>query len=211
MILGMPPLPIPLPALLARGEGVKRIAVSGCAQSARGASQESLGSIGRGAWAGPQRRARFNVNFSRLNKHSNELIELRDRDLWRKGNAMRFLRRHQSLVLAVAVLLFCSVMVVRQYLLNHSAHVELREDFLLLHERGSARETERLYQMLVQELPSLNTRGLVEDLQRTAMLIDSSKSQPENFVWKYHQCVKNEMFRRSETRAAQALKRASQD
>ena len=124
---------------------------------------------------------------------------------------MRFLRRHQSLVLSVAVLLFCSVMVVRQYLLNHSAHVELREDFLLLHERGNGRETERLYQMLVQDLPSLNTRGLIEDLQRTAMLIDSSKSQPENFIWKYHQCVKNEMFRRSETRAAHALKRASQD
>ena len=100
---------------------------------------------------------------------------------------MRFLRRHQSLILAVAVLLFCSVMVVRQFILNHSAHVELREDFLLLHERGNARETERLYQMLVQDLPSLNTRGLVEDLQRTAMLIDPSKAQPENFIWKYHQ------------------------
>ena len=124
---------------------------------------------------------------------------------------MRFLRRHQSLVLAVAVLMFCSVMVVRQLILNHSAHVELREDFLLLHERGNARETERLYQMLVQDLPSLNTRGLVEDLQRTAMLVDPAKSQPENFIWKYHQCVKNEMFRRSESRAAHALKRASQN
>lgn len=124
---------------------------------------------------------------------------------------MRFLRRHQSLVLAVAVLLFCSVMVVRQYIANQSAHVELREDFLLLHERGNSRETERLYQLLVQDLPSLSTRGLVEDFQRTAMLIDPSKPQPESIVWKYHQCVKNEMFRRSESRAAHALKRASQD
>jgi len=102
-------------------------------------------------------------------------------------------------------------MVVRQFLLNQAAHVELREDFLLLHERGNARETERLYQLLVQDLPSLNTRCLVEDLQRTAMLINPAKLQPENFVWKYHQCVKNEMFRRSETRAAHALKRASQN
>ena len=124
---------------------------------------------------------------------------------------MRFLRRHQSLILAVAVLSFCSVMVVRQFILNHSAHVELREDFLLLYERGNARESERLYQLLVQDLRSLTTRGLVEDLQRTAMLIDASKTQPENFIWKYHQCVKNEMFRRSETRAAHALKRASQN
>ena len=124
---------------------------------------------------------------------------------------MRFLRRYQSLVLAVAVLLFCSVMVVRQFMLNYSAHVELREDFLLLHERGNVKETERLYQLLVQDLPSLSTRGLVEDLQRTAMIINPAKSQPENFVWKYHQCVKNEMFRRSESRAAHALKRASQN
>lgn len=124
---------------------------------------------------------------------------------------MRFLRRYQSLVLAVAVLLFCSVMVVRQFILNHSAHVELREDFLLLYERGNNSETARLYQLLVQDLPSLNTRGLVEDLQRTAMLINPAKPQPDNFVWKYHQCVKNEMFRRSESRAASALKRASQN
>jgi len=124
---------------------------------------------------------------------------------------MRFLRRYQSLVLAVAVLLFCSIMVIRQFILSQLAHVELREDFLLLHERGNPRETDRLYQMLVQDLPSLNTRGLVEDLQRTAMLVDPSKPQPESLVWKYHQCVKNEMFRRSESRAAHALKRASQD
>jgi len=43
------------------------------------------------------------------------------------------------------------------------------------------------------------------------MIINPAKSQPENFVWKYHQCVKNEMFRRSESRAAHALKRASQN
>ena len=124
---------------------------------------------------------------------------------------MRFLRRYQSLLLAVAVLLFCSVMVVRQYILNESAHVELREDFLLLYERGNVKDTERLYQLLVQDLPSLSTRCLVEDLQRTAMLINPAKLQPENFIWKYHQCVKNEMFGRSERRAAHALKRAAQD
>lgn len=124
---------------------------------------------------------------------------------------MRFLRRHQSLVLALAVLVFCSVMVVRQYLANQTAHVELREDFLLLHERGNATETERLYQMLVQDLPDLNTRGLIEDLQRTALLIDRAKPEPESLLWKYQQCVKNEMFRRSEARATHALKRAARD
>ena len=102
-------------------------------------------------------------------------------------------------------------MVLRQISLNQAAHVELREDFLLLHERGNATETERLYQMLVQDLPSLDTRSLIEDLQRTAMLTNSEKPEPESFVWKYHQCVKNEMFRRSRDRAAHALKRAARD
>jgi hypothetical protein len=124
---------------------------------------------------------------------------------------MRFLRRHQSLLLAVAVLLFSSVMAIRQFMANQMAHVELREDFILLHERGNGKETERLYQMLVQDLPGLNTRGLVEDLQRTALLMNPTKPEPESLLWKYHQCVKNEMFRRSEARAAHALKRATRD
>lgn len=124
---------------------------------------------------------------------------------------MRFLRRHQSLVLALAVLVFCSVMVIRQYIVNQTAHVELREDFILLYERGNATETERLYQMLVQDLPGLNTRGLIEDLQRTALLMDRTKPEPESLLWKYHQCIKNEMFRRAERRAALALMRAARD
>ena len=124
---------------------------------------------------------------------------------------MRLLRRYQSLILALAVLVFCSVMIVRQYLANQAAHVELREDFLLLLDRGNATESERLYQMLVQDLPTLNTRGLIDDLQRTGLLINPAKSDSESLVWKYHQCVKNEMFRRSEARAAHALKRAARE
>jgi hypothetical protein len=102
-------------------------------------------------------------------------------------------------------------MAIRQFMANQAAHVELREDFLLLYERGNATETERLYQMLVQDLPGLNTRGLIEDLQRTGMLIDHTKPESESLLSKYHQCVKNEMFRRSEARAAHALKRAARD
>jgi len=124
---------------------------------------------------------------------------------------MRFLRRNQSLILSLAVMIFCSVMVVRQYLANQTAHLELREDFLLLLERGHGRESEHLFQMLVQDLPKLNTRSLVEDLQRTTLLVDRAKPEPESLLWKYQQSVKNEMFRRADARAARALKRAAHD
>ena len=124
---------------------------------------------------------------------------------------MRFLRRNQSLILSLAVMVLCSVMVVRQYLANQTAHLELREDFLLLLERGHAKESEHLFQMLVQDLPNLTTRGLVDDLQRTTLLVDRAKAEPESLLWKYQQSVKNEMFRRAEARAARALKRAAHD
>ncbi len=123
---------------------------------------------------------------------------------------MRFLRRHQFLLCFLAVLIFSSVMVVRQFPANQSAHVELREDFILLHERGQTQPEERLYQLLVQQLPELNDKTLVDDLQRTAMLLDSKTPQLDNLIWKYQAGVKNELQKRSERRLAQALARAAQ-
>ena len=122
---------------------------------------------------------------------------------------MRFLRRHQYLLCFVAVLLFSSVMVVRQVIHNQSAHVELREDFILLHDRGNAEPEARLYQLLIQQLPGLNEKSLVEDLQRTAMLVDPKTPQLDNLVWKYQVSVKNELARRSESRLARALQEAA--
>jgi hypothetical protein len=122
--------------------------------------------------------------------------------------AMRFFRRHRYLLCFLAVLFFSSVMVVRQVIINQSAHVELREDFILLHERGEAEPEARLYQLLIQQLPRLKDKALVEDLQRTAMLVDPKATELDNLVWKYQVSVKNELQKRSERRLARARARA---
>ena len=59
---------------------------------------------------------------------------------------MRFLRRHQYLLCFLGVLVFSCVMVLRQFMANQSAQVELREGPLLLHERGEAKACDALYQ-----------------------------------------------------------------
>src|SRR5690242_6086185 len=98
---------------------------------------------------------------------------------------MRFFRRRPYLLCFLAVLVFSSVLVQRQFLANQSAHVELREDFLLLHERGERKPSERLYQVLIQQLPDLNDKSLAEDWQRTRLLVDPKSPDLESLVWKY--------------------------
>jgi hypothetical protein len=121
---------------------------------------------------------------------------------------MQFLRRNQYFLLTLAVLIVSSVLVVRQFLANQSAHAQRLEDFILLHERGEARLYERRYQLLVQDLPGLNDRTLVQDLQRTAMLVDAKTQQLDNLLWKYHVSVGNELKRRAEKRLEAALQQA---
>ena len=123
---------------------------------------------------------------------------------------MRFLRRHRFVLCFLAILVACSVLVVRQFLANQSAHVEMREDFILLHQKGHTKPTERLYQLLVQELPDLPDTVLWDDLQRTRMLIDPKTQQPDNLIWKYHWAVKQYLDRRAEQRVARVLKRMEQ-
>jgi len=99
-------------------------------------------------------------------------------------------------------------MVLRQFMANQSAHVELREDFLLLHERGEARACDALYQQLVKALAGLDEKSLVDDLQRTRLLVDPKTPDVDNLVWKYYVSVKNELRRRSEQRLSRALGRS---
>lgn len=122
---------------------------------------------------------------------------------------MHFLRRHQYLFCFLGVLFFSCVMVIRQFEKNQTRHVELREDFILLHDRGETKSEERLYQMLIQELPELNENALVDDLQRTAMLVDPKAPQLDNLIWKYEVSVKNELQKRSEQRLARAREEAA--
>jgi dihydropteroate synthase len=121
---------------------------------------------------------------------------------------MQFLRRHKYLLCFLGVLVFSSIMVLRQFMANQSAHVELREDFLLLHERGEIKAGDALYQQLIQELANLDEKSLVDDLQRTRLLIDPQTPDKENLVWKYYMSVRNELRRRSEKRLAHILEQS---
>src|SRR5688572_10709606 len=118
---------------------------------------------------------------------------------------MQFLRRNRFALLTVAILIFSSVMVVRQYLANQPTHTRHVEDFLLLHQRGEEKPCTHLYQLLVQQLPHLDDRALVQDLRRTAMIVDPKTPQLDNLIWKYHVSVNNELKQRSEKRLAAVL------
>jgi hypothetical protein len=123
---------------------------------------------------------------------------------------MRFLRRHQYLLCFLGVLVLASVMVIRQFLANQSAHVQLREDFLLLHERGEEQACDALYQQLIPALQHLDEKSLVDDLQRTRLLVDPKAPDKNSLVWRYYVSVKNELEHRSEQRLAHILQRPAQ-
>jgi len=124
---------------------------------------------------------------------------------------MRFLKRNQFLLVFVAVIIFCSVMVMRQFLVNQWEHVDLREDFIVLHDTEKTRGAERLYQLLIQELPDLPDRALIDDEQRLTILFASQKPPPEDLIWKYYVSVQNELKSRTDERVTQALKRAGNE
>ncbi len=123
---------------------------------------------------------------------------------------MRFLRRNQYALLCVAVLVFSSVMALRQFERNQSAHTQRIEDFILLQERGETQAAEQLYQRLIQELPELDDKALVDDLQRTSMVTDPKTPNTDNLVWKLLVSTKNELRKRSSERLAR-FRRQQQD
>ena len=108
---------------------------------------------------------------------------------------MSFLRQQRFVLSFLALLVFCSVMVVRQLNARQSKHVELREALILLQTGGYTNEAERLYRRLVRELDRLPNRALIEDWQRTVTLADPSASHPENPIWKYYWTVRHESGR----------------
>ena len=76
----------------------------------------------------------------------------------------------------------------------------------MLQQRGHVKPAERFYQLLVQSLPEVQDKCLLEDFQRTGTLVDTNKPQLENLIWKYHISVRNEMKQRTEKRVAKLLK-----
>jgi hypothetical protein len=123
---------------------------------------------------------------------------------------MRFLRRHRYTLGFLAVLVLCSLLVQWQFLRNQSAHVRMREDFILLNQHGHVKPSERFYQLLIHSLPEESDKSLLDDFLRTAMLVDTNKPQTENLVWKYHISVRNEINRRAEKRIARLLNESRQ-
>ena len=114
---------------------------------------------------------------------------------------MRFVRQYKFIVLFFMLLIFCSVMVLRQISLKQSKHVELREAFILLHTRNYTNEARNLFDKLVLEIPTytkkLSDRELLDDFQRTLLLVDPYSSQTNNLIWKYHWMLSNELDKRS--------------
>ncbi len=125
---------------------------------------------------------------------------------------MRFLRDHRFSLIFFVLLAFCSVMVFRQLDLNHyeSRHVELREALILLQSRGYTNESVRIYQKLLRDVPGLPGKALMDDFQRTRLLVDPASTQPENPIWNYHWYVSNELDKRSESTLVRARKLAGE-
>ena len=117
---------------------------------------------------------------------------------------MRFLLEFKFALIFAAVLTFCSVMVLRQVQVNQTKHVEVREAFIVLHSRGYREEAQRLYNRLLRDMQDFTNNELIDDFQRTLMLVDPATQQTTNLIWKYHWTVSNELERRE----ASILKRA---
>lgn len=126
---------------------------------------------------------------------------------------MRFLGQYRFVLLFFLLLIFCSVMVLRQLSARQTKHVEVREAFILLHTRGYTNEARRLYQKLLIEITkpaNVSDKALLDDFQRTLLLVDPYSAQSNNLIWNYHWTVSNELDKRSESTLVRARKLADE-
>ena len=124
---------------------------------------------------------------------------------------MHFLRQYRFILLFFLLLIFCSGMVLRQISAKQSKHAEIREAFILLHTRGYTNESRRLYLKLLLDLSKVPNKQLIDDFQRTLILVDPYASQTNNLIWNYHWTVSNELDKRSESTLVRARKLAEGD
>src|SRR5687767_9273846 len=123
---------------------------------------------------------------------------------------MTFFRQYRYLLLAMALLVICSVVVIEYLNAGQSRHMEVREAFILLHTRGYTNQAARLYHHLLNEMHTLSNKQLIDDFQRTLLVVDPGANRPDNLIWKYHWTVSNELERRSESSLVRALKLADE-
>ncbi len=114
---------------------------------------------------------------------------------------MRFLRQYRFIVAFFLLLIFCTVMWVRQMNIRQSKHVEMREAFILLFMRNYTLEARHLFDKLVIEVPKytgkLSDKEVLDDFQRTLLLVDPYSNQTNNLIWKYHWMLSEELDKRS--------------
>jgi len=114
---------------------------------------------------------------------------------------MRFLRQYRFIVVFFLLLIFCTVMWVRQINLKQSKHVEMREAFILLFMRNYTNEARHLFDKLVMEVPkytgTLSDKEVLDDFQRTLLLVDPYSNQTNNLIWRYHWMLSEELDKRS--------------
>lgn len=124
---------------------------------------------------------------------------------------MLFLRQHKFALLFLLLLVFCSVMVIRQLDARRNKHVEVREALILLSTGGYTNQADKLYVRLLRDLDKLPHKQLLDDYQRTVLLVDPGAHQPSNAVWRYYWTVRNQMEHRSETSIIRALRLAEEE
>jgi hypothetical protein len=115
------------------------------------------------------------------------------------------------MLLVMLLLLAGSIVIVQQLHAKQTRHADIREAFILLHTRGYTNQANHLYQKLLNDLQNLSNKQLVDDFQRTLLLVDpAATNQFSNILWKYHWTVSNEMDRRAEGSLMRALKLAEE-
>jgi hypothetical protein len=124
---------------------------------------------------------------------------------------MLFLRQHKFPLLFLAVLVFCSVMVVRQLDHSRDRHGDLLEAMIVLQTGGYTNEAGRLYFRLWRDIEKMSNKQLVDDWRRTVTLIDPGVYQPSNSIYRYYWSVRTEMEKRSESIIERARKLAEQE
>src|SRR5690348_12068908 len=114
---------------------------------------------------------------------------------------MRLLRQYRFIVVFFLLLIFCTVMWVRQINLKQSKHVEAREAFILLYMRNYTNEARHLFDKLVAGVPKytgeLSDKEVLDDFQRTLLLVDPYSNQTNNLIWRYHWMLSEELDKRS--------------
>jgi len=123
---------------------------------------------------------------------------------------MRFVRRYKFVLLFLLLLVPCSYMVAVQKYWNRSKHVELREAFILLSSKGYKEEAQRLYDRLLRDLQTESTDIVMDDYQRTLLLVDPTSSHSESFLWRYQATLGKELDLRNKGPLARALKLAEE-